>query len=108
MPNNPFTTKTHRIQHGPMEQRRVDKYILMETLRSRMMSDRSPYDALFADIQAVLDPHMVIQDMYLAGFPDFVRDLFITSQHLLSFDDLDAGLQEGIIPSAQTWMRYGL
>jgi len=91
-----------------MEQRRVDKYILMETLRSRMMSDRSPYDALYADIQSVLDPHMVIQNMYLAGFPDFVADLFISSRHLLSFDDLDAGLQEGIIPAAQTWMRYGL
>lgn len=108
MPNNPFTTQGGPIDRGPMEQRRVDKYILMETLRSRLMSDRSPYDALYADIMSILDPHMVIQDMYMAGFPDFVRDLFITSQHLLSFDDLDAGLQEGIIPAAQTWMRYGL
>ena len=86
----------------------MDKYILMENLRSRMMSDRSPYDALYEDIGSILDPHMLIRNMYLAGFPDFVTDLFITSRHLLSFDDLDAGLQEGIIPSAQTWMRYGL
>ncbi len=108
MPNNPFTITKGPKHHGPMDQRRLDKYILMEQLRSRMMSDRSPYDALYADIMSVLDPHMVIQNMYLAGFPDFVRDLFISSRHLLSFDDLDAGLQEGIIPAAQTWMRYGL
>jgi hypothetical protein len=108
MADNPFTMNQGAVHNGPSEQRKVDKWILMEQLRSRMMSDRSPYDALFSDIQSILDPHMVINDMYQAGFPDFVSDLFLTSNHLQSFDDQIAGLQEGIIPATQTWMRYGL
>jgi len=105
---NPFTITKGVTYKGPMDQRKLDKYILMEQLRSRMMSDRSPYEALWADIQSILDPHAIINDMYQAGFPDFVSDLFLTSNHLQSFDDLDSGLQEGIIPANQTWMRYGL
>jgi hypothetical protein len=93
---------------GPVTTRNVDKYILMEQLRSRMQSDRSPYEYLWAEIESILDPHMVQNNMYQAGFPQFVTDKFISSRHTLAFDDLDAGLQEGIIPSAQTWQRYGL
>jgi len=105
---NAFTIQKGPISHGPIDKKKLDKYVLMEQLRSRLSVDRSPYDSLYADIQSLLDPHMVIQNMYQAGFPDFVSDLFLTSKHLQSRDDAVSGLQEGIIPANQTWMRYGL
>src|ERR1019366_8688365 len=106
--NDPFTMTRTIIRKGPMDQRELDKWVLMEQLRSRMMSDRSPYDALWADIQSLIDPHMVINNMYQAGFPSFVSDLCLSSEHVLAFDDLDSGLQEGIFPAYQSWARYGM
>jgi len=92
----------------PITDRAVDKYMMMEQLRSRLQADRAPYVPLWMDIQQILDPHLVIWDMMQAGFPDFVTDLFLTSKHLQSFDDLVSGLQEGITPMSQTWAKFGL
>lgn len=108
MADNPFVTQPFPPGDRPITQRRVDKFVLMEQIRARLEIDRSPYEPVWFDIQRILDPHLVIWDMYQAGFPDLVSDLFITSTHLQSFDDLVSGLQEGITPASQVWAKYGL
>ena len=105
---NAYTIDPDVYKPNPISQVRVDKYMLLEKLRSKLMSNRTPYEAIMFDVQQVLDPHLVITNMYQAGFPEFVTDLFLTSRHLQSFDDLTSGLMEGIFPSHQTWAKYGL
>jgi Bacteriophage head to tail connecting protein len=92
----------------PTNERNIEMVNLMEQIRARHILDRAPYEPVWTDIQYLLDPHLVIWDMMSAGFPDFNLDLFITSRHLQSFDDLDSGLQEGITPASQLWSMFGL
>jgi hypothetical protein len=86
----------------------MDKFMLMEKIRAKLRVDRAPYQQHWYDIQELLDPHLVIWDMSTTGFPDFVQDVLMSSKPLQSFDDLVAGLQEGIVPASQMWSRYGL
>ena len=108
MAENAFTITTDPLKAREFEQRNTDMVSLMLQIFGRLETFRSPYEPAWRDIQFLLDPHLVIWDLYQAGYPEFVTDLFITSKHLQSFDDLTSGLQEGITPASQTWMKYGL
>jgi hypothetical protein len=87
---------------------KMDKYNFMEQLRAKLLVDRSPYETHWKDIQQILDPHLVIWDMSTTGFPNFAQDILLSSKPLQAFDELVAGLQEGITPAYQEWIRYQL
>ncbi|MDE2099516.1 MAG: hypothetical protein KGL39_19850 [Patescibacteria group bacterium] len=108
MENNAFAPATKKLPERPFIQRNVDMVTLMERIRGRLKVDRAPYEPVWRDIQYLMDPHLVIFDLFQAGYPEFVTDLFITSEHLQAYDDLDSGLQEGITPASQVWAMYGL
>lgn len=84
------------------EPEQSDEYNRLETLRSRLMTDRAPYLDTWYQVQAWLDPHLVIWDPQTSGFPDF-DDVKITSYPFQAFDDLVAGLCTGITPENQDW-----
>ena len=108
MPENAFVVDNSPMVKRPFEQRNIDMIMLMEQIRGKLRTDRSPYEPAWRDIQYLMDPHLVIWDLSQAGYPEFVTDLFITSKHLQAFDDLQSGLQEGITPASQVWAMYGL
>lgn len=100
-------TKSPNVE-SEESQRRLDKFMLMEVLRGKLRTDRSPYQQHWYDVQRILDPHLVIWDMSNVGFPNFVSDILTSSKPLQAFDDLVAGLQSGITPAEQEWFRVGL
>ena len=73
------------------ERRQYEEYSRLETLRSYLLTQRSPYQDTWEEIQHLLDPHMVIWSPATAGYPDF-DDIKITSYPFQAFDDLTAGL----------------
>ena len=105
---NAFSLTLKNNPDRPFDQRNLDMVTLMEQIRAKLLLDRTPYEPVWQDIQYLMDPHLVIWDMMQSGYPDFVTDLFITSDHLQAYDDLDSGLQEGITPASQLWAMFGL
>ena len=84
------------------ERRQYEEYSRLETLRSYLLTQRSPYQDTWEEIQHLLDPHMVIWSPATAGYPDF-DDIKITSYPFQAFDDLTAGLCTGITPENSEW-----
>lgn|SRR5665213_149996 len=106
--NNAFSLTLENNPPRPSDNRNLDMVTLMEQISAKLILDRAPYEPVWRDIQYLMDPHLVLMDFMSAGYPDFVNDLFITSDHLQAYDDLDSGLQEGITPASQLWAMFGL
>ena len=87
--------------------RKLDKFMLMETLRGKLRVDRSPYDVLQREIERILDPHFYIFDMSNSGYPNF-SNVLTSSKPLAAFDDMNAGIQSGTVPAEQEWFRIQL
>lgn len=102
MAETPITSDNKEVIPQENEIEQSKEYSRLETLRSRLMVDRAPYQDTWEEINAWLDPHLVIWSPSTTGFPNF-DDVKITSYPFQAFDTLQAGLCTGITPENQDW-----
>ena len=86
------------------EQKQIDEIVRLETLRSFLLTQRTPYQTTWSEIQALLDPHLTLWTSASSGYPNF-DDSFLSSYPLQAADDLVAGLQTGITPENAEWHK---
>lgn len=86
---------------------RFKTYNLDMVLLSRLMTDRAPYEPKWREVQEILEPHLSNWDPSQTNFPDTVNDLLVSSHPLQSFDDMMAGLSEGVTSQHEPWFSAG-